>query len=105
MKKIAFCFMATCLSLTFYPLPSNAASTTASSSIVMSKSEETAKAKALLTRLDEIYKMDKSNLKSSDKKNLRKEVLSIRQELRPISGGIYISAGAIIIILLLILIL
>jgi hypothetical protein len=46
-----------------------------------------------------------STLKSSEKKNLRKEVRSINHKLKAISGGVYISAGAAIIILLLIILL
>ncbi|MFA6924801.1 MAG: hypothetical protein WC223_11185 [Bacteroidales bacterium] len=102
MKKIAFCLMAACLSLTFYPFQSNAATTAAASSIVVSKPAES---KVLLKRLNEINAMDKSNLKLSDKKNLRNEVISISNQLRGPTGGIYISVGALIIILLLLIIL
>jgi hypothetical protein len=49
--------------------------------------------------------MDKSELNSSEKKELRKEVRKINAELRSTGNGIYISVGAIIIILLLIIIL
>ncbi len=40
MKKIILCLMATCLSLTFLPLQSNAATTAAPSSLVDSKPAE-----------------------------------------------------------------
>ncbi|MCX6300735.1 MAG: hypothetical protein NTW82_00995 [Bacteroidia bacterium] len=46
-----------------------------------------------------------SILKSSEKKNLRKEVRSINHKLKAIGGGVYISAGAAIIIILLLIIL
>jgi len=49
--------------------------------------------------------MDMSKLKSSEKKDLRKEVRSINHKLKTISGGVYISAGAAIIIILLLIIL
>ncbi len=56
------------------------------------------------TRLTEIDNLDKSNLSSSEKKELRKEVKSLKKEAR--NGGVYISVGgAIIIILLLVLLL
>jgi hypothetical protein len=48
--------------------------------------------------------MDKSELKAADKKDLRKEVKSIRHELRTIGGGVYLSAGAVILILVLLVI-
>ena len=71
---------------------------------VVSTPEQTAKAKSLLLRLDEINNMDKSNLDACDKKELRIEVRSIKQQLKSINGGIYLSAGAVIIILLLLII-
>ena len=107
MKKIAYCLITTSLLLTFYPLQSNNATPVAPSSVVAIKPTESAKAKAidLEIRLNEINAMDKSTMKPSEKKVLRKEVRSIKQQLKELSGGIYFSAGAIIIILLLILIL
>ncbi|MEI6061769.1 MAG: hypothetical protein WCR72_13775 [Bacteroidota bacterium] len=106
MKKIALCAMALGLSLTFYPLQSNAATTknAATTTSIVVKPENAAKAKVLETRLNEISKMDKSGLKSSEKQALRKEVRSIKQQLSELGGGLYISAGAIIIILLLLII-
>jgi hypothetical protein len=101
MKKIVFCIMATCLSLTFIPLQANAATTATPSSLVASKPAESAEAKALLSRLDEINTMDKANLKPSEKKELRKEVRSIKHNLKVISGGVYISVGALLLIVLL----
>jgi len=100
MKKITLCFMILLLSLTFQPIVSNAANP--SSALVITNTTE---GKDLLRRLNEINAMDKSNLKSSDKKNLLAEVRSIRENLKAKDGGIYLSVGAIIIILLLIIIL
>jgi hypothetical protein len=105
MKKIVLCLMVTFLSLTFIPLQSSAATIADPSSLVDPKPEETAEAKTLLLRLDEIKAKDMSELKSSEKKNLRKEVRSINHRLKAISGGVYISAGAAIIIILLLIIL
>jgi hypothetical protein len=105
MKRIALCLMIAFLSLTFSPLLSNALNTGASSSVVASKPEESAEAKALLLRLNEINAMDKSNLKPSEKKILRKEVRSIKHQLKAIGGGVYLSVGAIIIIIILLIIL
>ncbi|MBI2281165.1 MAG: hypothetical protein HYU68_10815 [Bacteroidetes bacterium] len=66
--------------------------------------ENSAESTTLLNRLDEINVMDKSELKFSEKRALRKEVKSIEKQLRS-GGGVYISVGAIIIILLLLIIL
>jgi hypothetical protein len=105
MKKIVLCLMATCLSLTLIPLQAKAATIAEPSSLVDPKPAEAAEAKTLLLRLDEIKATDMSKLKSSDKKNLRKEVRTINHRLKTISGGVYISAGAAILILLLLIIL
>lgn len=59
----------------------------------------------LLDRLAEIKAIDKSELKSAERKELRGEVREIKSTLRAAGNGLYISTGAIIIILLLIIIL
>jgi hypothetical protein len=106
MKKIILCLIVTCLLLTILPYQLNAANKTTSSSIVVSKpANSEAEAKALMLRLNEIKDMDKSNLTPTDKRELRREVISIRERLRSITGGVFVSAGAIIIILLLLIIL
>lgn len=59
----------------------------------------------LLTRLDEINAMDKTALNRLQKKELRKEVRVIKSELKEKRHGVYISVGAFIIIILLLVIL
>jgi hypothetical protein len=108
MKKIIFCLMATILSLTFLPVQAFAGTDDKPSSPVATKpveNAESAEAKTLILRLDEIKAMDMSKLKSTEKKELRKEVRSIKRELKDISGGIYISAGLLIVILIILVIL
>ena len=105
MKKIAFCLIASSMLLTFQPLQTIAATTTAPTTVVDSKTTDAVKAKTLMLRLDEIKGIDISTLNSSDKKTLRKEVRTIKHELREISGGVYLSVGAIILIVLLLIIL
>jgi hypothetical protein len=108
MKKFIFCLMAIFLTLTFLPIQSFAAAKEDPSSLVVTKPPEpaeAAEAKALITRLDEIKAMDMSTLKSSDKKELRKEVRSIKRELKTISGGVYVSAGVLIVVLIILVIL
>jgi len=60
-------------------------------------------AKQIETRLIEIRNMDKSNLSSTEKKELRNEVKDLKKQAR--NGGIYLSIGAIIIIVLLLILL
>ena len=105
MKKIVFCLMAALLSFTFLPLQSNAATVTEPSSAVDPKPAESPEAKVLLLRLDEINKMEKSKMDPSEKKELRKEVKSIKKNLRDIGPGIYLSGAALLIIVILLIVL
>lgn len=108
MKKIVIGLMATCLSLTLLPLQLNATTTESTSSLPNSRPVEPAmpaEVKTMLLRLDEIKAMDMSKMKSSEKKNLNKEVKSIKHELRTVGGGVYLSAGALILVLILLIIL
>jgi 4-alpha-glucanotransferase len=62
----------------------------------------------LMNRLREIKDMDKSSLTSLEKKALRKELKAMKKEARADrnrSGGIYLSVGASIIIILLLILL
>jgi hypothetical protein len=105
MKKIILSLIATCLLLTFNPLQSNAATVAAPTSVAVTKTAEIAEAKALYKRLDEIKAIDKSNLKSSEKQVLRKEVREIKTKLANLGGGVYISVGGLVLIIILLLIL
>jgi hypothetical protein len=100
--------MAAILSLTFLPLQSYAGTKEEPSSLVATKpaaTEESAEARTLLLRLNEINAMDMSKMKSSEKKEMRKEVRSIKRELREVSGGVYLSVGVIILIVILLVVL
>jgi hypothetical protein len=105
MKKIVFCLMVAFMSLTFLPLQSTAATTEEPTSIPAPKPAENADAKALELRLNEIKAMDKTKLKSEEKKNLRKEVKSINKKRRDLGPGIYLSGAAIVIIVILLIVL
>ena len=59
------------------------------------------RAEELVKRLDEIKAIDKSTLTRAERKQLKKEVKSIKKEMKVLSGGVYLSVGAIIIIILL----
>lgn len=61
--------------------------------------------KVMLTRLEEIKTIDKSGMKASEKKELRKEVRAIKANLAASNNGVYFSVGAIIIIILLLILL
>ena len=97
--------MTALLSLTFIPTQLKAGVETTPVSIVLTKPVESAEANVLLARLNEIKGIDKSKLNSHEKKQLRKEVRSIRSQLKTMGGGVYLSVGAIIIIILLLILL
>jgi hypothetical protein len=106
MKKIAILFIAICsLSL------SNSASAageptkdpiTSNNAVPM---DTAAQIKVLELRLNEIKELDKSELSRSEKKELKTEVKEIKTKMKALSGGVYISAGALIVILILLIIL
>ena len=64
---------------------------------IVQKEEE----KLMVSRLYEIHQMDKSHLTTTDRKALRKEVKSIKAKMSEMKGGVYLSVGAVIIIILL----
>lgn len=73
------------------------------------KTEMTAEQRAqfdkIVSRVEEIRKMDKSNLTREEKRALRKELKEMKQQARVLERGVYLSVGAIIIIILLLIIL
>lgn len=106
MKKTTLSLMIIALSLTFLPTTMMAKTTepTTISSLAPEGKAVPAEVKVMYDRLEEIKNMDKSELSSSDKKALRKEVRAIKTNLRSSGNGIYLSVGAIIIIILLLII-
>ena len=103
MKKFVLCGMIALVMLSLMPNPLLAAS----ASVVTNPGTPSPSAEALvlLNRLDEIKALDKSELTSTEKKELRKEVKSIKKELKTMNQGVYLSVGAIIIIVLLLILL
>lgn len=91
------------MALSAIPTSSHARSSTADN--IPTTPVENPQAQALLTRLDEIKAIDKTALTSSERKDLRKEVKSIKKELKTMNQGVYLSVGAIIIIVLLLILL
>jgi hypothetical protein len=78
------------------------------SNLITNEEEPSERAKALIIRLFEIKNMDKSTLTNSDKQALRKELRGMKKEMKASTGldsKVYISIGAIIIIILLIILL
>ena len=63
-------------------------------------SSSSIKEDSLLVRLNEIKDINKASLSTTEKKQLKKEVRSIKKRIKD-SRGVYISLGALIIIVLL----
>jgi len=105
MKKIVLGVLMVFLSVAFLPLQSKAATAEEPSSLPAPKPAESAEAKTLIVRLDEIKATDKSTLTSEEKKDLRKEVKSIKRNLKDIGNGVYLSGAAIILIVVLLIVL
>ncbi len=61
---------------------------------------QTARVAEITRRVEEIKNMDRSNLSRVERKALRNELLEMKKEVKATNGGVYLSVGAIIIILL-----
>jgi hypothetical protein len=97
--------MVTVLSVSFIPAKLNANPIVTSTSVAASNASDAKEANALIARLNEIKSMDMSKLSFSEKRSLRKEVRTIKVRLADIGGGVYISVGALILIIILLIIL
>ncbi len=58
-----------------------------------------------IKRIEEIKNMNKENLSRAERKALRKELREMRPEARANKNGIYLSVGAVIIVILLLILL
>jgi hypothetical protein len=63
------------------------------------------RATELQNRLEEIKSIETKDLTRAEKRALRTEVKQIKKEMAEISGGVYLSVGAIILIALLLILL
>ncbi len=105
MKKVTLCLMTMGLLLIIQPHTLKASVDLVPAALVAPACSEPELTTTLLNRLYQIDDMDKSNLKPFEKRKLRIEVRSIKSQLRVSGGGLYISAGAVILIVILLLIL
>lgn len=99
--------MTALLLLAFVPMQLNAEPETYALPVALTETEiaTSDEAVVLMDRLEEIEAMDKTDLNSAEKRELRKEVRDIKKELKELSGGVYISVGAAILIVLLLILL
>jgi hypothetical protein len=104
MKKIIYCLLAVCLSLSLFPLQASAAVNGKPSTINVIKPPEpvdAAEVKSLMKKVDEITTLDKTTLSPISKKNTNTNLTAGRQH----NGVGYISAGGVLLIILLVVIL
>ena len=99
MKKLIMSMVLAMLLLPFVPAQSKNLPVATSAP---ASPADAAAAKVMLDRLNEIDAIDKSTLKASEKRALRKEVRAIKNDL---NGGVYLSVGAIILIIVLLIVL
>lgn len=79
--------------------------TAANNSVVTTKAPEdpSAMLSRITARVAEIEKMDKTNLSSAEKKALKKELKGMHKDAAGLDSKVYLSVGAIIIAILLLL--
>ncbi len=102
MKKLTVSIVSALLMLTFLSTPLKATTIDNTTPVSTPTTLSATETNTLTVRLQEIKGMDRSNMSSSEKRELRKETRSIKRQL---SGGVYVSVGAIIIIALLLILL
>lgn len=103
MKKFIVCGLISLLAFSIMPTPLQAKSNPVTTNSTPSSGNS--QSQALHLRLEEIKEMDKTQLTSLERKELRKEVKSIKKQLETMNGGVYLSVGAVIIIVLLLILL
>jgi len=101
MKKSSMYALVTLLILAMAPVRLPAAVDTVRVATTAPLPAAPAEVNTLIARVLEIQRMDKSGLSPQEKRQLRKELRTIKKTLRQQQHGIYLSVGAIIIIILL----
>ncbi|MCH6201809.1 hypothetical protein MMU07_19675 [Aquiflexum sp. LQ15W] len=64
-----------------------------------------AEMKILVDRLEDIKTMDRSLMDRTEKKELRSEVREINEEIKRNGGGVYLSIGALLLVIILLILL
>ena len=105
MKKLSLWAMTAMMLLTLVPTTIKAETGTLTVPASSPTPAETALVNTMVTRLNEIKMMDIKSMNATQKKELRKEVRAIKSDMRKASEGVYLSVGASIIIILLVILL
>ncbi|RYE33182.1 MAG: hypothetical protein EOP42_08530 [Sphingobacteriaceae bacterium] len=72
----------------------------AAKEITLTDAQKEVKLQAIKERVEEIKAMDKSQLTKTERQELKTELKTMKTQARALGGGIYLSVGAIIIIIL-----
>jgi hypothetical protein len=105
MKKFTLAFVTAIMLLIMSPAQAKETSPAAPRSTALT-AEESARVTALINRVNEINAMDRSTMTHTEKKELRKELRSIKREVNHSNGGVvYISGGLLVLIIVLIILL
>ncbi len=97
MKKIIRFCLALCLFASFGMSSLQANNTIPTTPLTTEQNSANPRTQELTQRLEQIRAMDKSQMSHSERKALRKEA---RQIKKAVGGGVYISAGALIVLLI-----
>jgi hypothetical protein len=98
MNKISIILTIVFLLITFFTLIAKSKNTVVKNTTELQSTQ--GKSSLLLKRLETIKKMDKSNLNKAELACLLEEVRTINKHLIVIDSGLFISAGALIVILI-----
>ncbi len=96
MKNLKLLMMGGLMLLSILPMPLKAVN---AEPVPAPVTTATVEAK-VMSRIAEIKAMDKSKLTTADKKQLRKELREMKHQMKALNGGVYLSVGAILVILL-----
>ncbi len=102
MKKSIICAMILVFTLSTFATPVMASERNPISRTTLPE-DAPIEVRIMVDRLHEIKEMDKSDLSRAEKKELRKEARAIKSALRATGNGIYISVGALLVIIIIIL--
>ena len=97
MKKIIRYSLVLCLSISFGLSGLQASSALPATPLTTEQTAANPRLQELTQRLEQIQAMDKSQMSASERKALRQEVRQIKKAAR---GGVYLSVGAILVIVL-----
>jgi hypothetical protein len=91
--------------LAFMPLSMQAKKMNAVNVAAMTQEQKVEEVAAMQVRVKEIMAMDMSKMSAEERKSLRQELKGMKKEAKDIGGGVYISVGALILIIVLLIIL